>query len=40
MFRAGGEQAQQVDLLFIRTLVFALEQVTRTVLSRGTKDAV
>ena len=36
MFRdSGSEQSREVDPLFIRTLVFALEQVTRTVLEQG-----
>jgi AcrR family transcriptional regulator len=34
MFRQSGEH-QKIDPLFIRTLVFALEQVTRTVLEQG-----
>jgi AcrR family transcriptional regulator len=36
MFRDfGGVQSKTVDPLFIRTLVFALEQITRTVLEEG-----
>ena len=35
MFRTSGGQSQTIDPLFIRTLVFALEQITRTVLEQG-----
>ena len=35
MFHAAGDQNRQVDPLLTRTLVFALEQVTRTVLEEG-----
>ena len=35
MFRESSEDSKQVDPLFIRTLVFALEQITRTVLEQG-----
>jgi AcrR family transcriptional regulator len=36
MFRqSGNEQSRKVDPLFIQTLVFALEQVTRSVLEQG-----
>lgn len=35
MFRAGDAAAAKVDPLMIRTLVFALEQVVRTVLEQG-----
>jgi hypothetical protein len=36
MFRqSGNEQSRKVDPLFIQTLVFALEQVTRSVIEQG-----
>ncbi|HEY5926463.1 MAG TPA: helix-turn-helix domain-containing protein [Kofleriaceae bacterium] len=35
MFRDSGSAQSEVDPLFIRTLVFALEQITRTVLEQG-----
>ena len=35
MFRDAGDANRQVDPLFIKTLVFALEQVTRAVLEQG-----
>ena len=35
MFRDAGGDSAKVDPLFIRTLVFALEQVTRIVLEEG-----
>jgi AcrR family transcriptional regulator len=35
MFLESGEQGKKIDPLFIRTLVFALEQNTRTVLEQG-----
>ena len=35
MFLESGEHGKKIDPLFIRTLVFALEQNTRTVLEQG-----
>lgn len=35
MFRESGEETRAVDPLLIRTLVFALEQITRIVLEQG-----
>ncbi len=35
MFRQASDDARKVDPLFIRTLVFGLEQIVRTVLEQG-----
>lgn len=35
MFTEGSEAARKVDPLFIRTLIFALEQIVRVVLEQG-----
>lgn len=35
MFAGTGHDAHKIDPLFIRTLVFAVEQVTRTVIEQG-----